>query len=60
MRNNLTSETKQAQPLHSRLVQRMIAAIRNLFRPEEVEVTFTHDGNITRYTYTKVNNKQAA
>ena len=34
--------------------------ISGLFEPEEVEVTFRHDGNRLTYTYTKVSHKQVA
>ena len=34
--------------------------INDLFRPEEVEVTFKNDGKNMSYTYTKVTHKQVA
>ncbi len=34
--------------------------INDLFKPEEVEVTFKNDGKNMSYTYTKVSHKQVA
>ena len=34
--------------------------IRNLFKPEEVEVTFTDEGHTISYTYTKIEEKKVA
>ena len=36
------------------------AKIADLFEPEEVEITFTVEGQTDSYTYTKVSEKQAA
>jgi len=38
----------------------MAEKINNMFRPEEVEVTFKTDGKNATYTYIKVDEKQVA
>jgi len=35
-------------------------AVKKLFEPEEVEVTFKMDGNTTKYTYTVIDHHHAA
>ena len=34
--------------------------VKDLFKPEEVEVTFTREGDRTTYSYTKVDHKHLA
>ena len=36
------------------------AKIADLFKPEEVEVTFKVEGKVMKYTYTKIEHKQVA
>lgn len=46
--------------LISGLFKKLANRIYDLFKPEEVEVTFKVDGKNTTYTYTKVPQKQVA
>ena len=56
---NLRREpTVFSSPAH--FLRRLSHMISDLFKPEEVEVTFKVEGNTTRYTYTKVPEKQVA
>ncbi len=43
-----------------RIFQKLGGMVVGLFEPEEVEVTFKEEGDKTSYTYTKVQQKQAA
>jgi hypothetical protein len=38
----------------------LVQSIKNLFEPEEVEVTFKTDGDKTKYTYTVIDHHQHA
>ena len=42
------------------ILSRLVNRVRDLFTPEEVEVTFTKVGNSTKYSYRKVRHKQLA
>jgi hypothetical protein len=43
-----------------RLYKKLAKGIRNLFEPEEVEVTFKNEGKYRTYTYTKIESKRVA
>lgn len=42
-----------------KILKKIYEFFSNLFKPEEVEVTFTANGKTTRYKYKKLNNKVA-
>jgi hypothetical protein len=61
----LQDEINERPPVKINMVKRLLHKMRekiiSLFEPEEVEVTFTVDGEKVRYTYTKIpHHKQVA
>ncbi len=41
-------------------IKALSSKVKDLFKPEEVEVTFTKVGDRTKYSYTKVDHKHLA
>lgn len=59
--NNTTVNQKPArQSWFSAFASRIARSVHNLFRPEEVEVTFKKEGGRITYTYTRVQDKRVA
>ncbi len=45
---------------HTGILKKIKESITNLFKPEEVEVTFKTKGNQVTYTYTKIEARHVA
>ncbi len=60
MNNTTVNQKPTRQSWFSAVASRIACSVQNLFRPEEVEVTFKKEGDRITYTYTRVQDKRVA
>jgi hypothetical protein len=60
MNNNTVNQKPARQSWFSAVASRIVRSVHDLFRPEEVEVTFKKEGDRVTYTYTRVQDKRVA